>query len=143
MNTFHPKNDWDICKSYYLTICEYTMTNPFLANLLSNPRKDAFFEKVVTMFHHYVKKVTQSTTTSHHNSEELSYMIASTIGSTIGVLHKWTKDNSRFLLKPLLISLHRPLYLECSLTYYREHSFLLQFYIMPLEEVHQLKLPVS
>ena len=45
MNTFHPKNDWDICKSYYLTICEYTMTNPFLANLLSNPRKDAFFEK--------------------------------------------------------------------------------------------------
>ena len=69
------------------------MTNPFLANLLSNPRKDAFFEKVVTMFHHYVKKVTQSTTTSHHNSEELSYMIASTIGSTIGVLHKWTKDN--------------------------------------------------
>ena len=93
MNTFHPKNDWDICKSYYLTICEYTMTNPFLANLLSNPRKDAFFEKVVTMFHHYVKKVTQSTTTSHHNSEELSYMIASTIGSTIGVLHKWTKDN--------------------------------------------------
>ena len=20
MNTFHPKNDWDICKSYYLTI---------------------------------------------------------------------------------------------------------------------------
>ena len=93
MNKKKNKNDWDICKSYYLTICEYTMTNPFLANLLSNPRKDAFFEKVVTMFHHYVKKVTQSTTTSHHNSEELSYMIASTIGSTIGVLHKWTKDN--------------------------------------------------
>ena len=20
MNTFHPKNDWDMCKSYYLTI---------------------------------------------------------------------------------------------------------------------------
>lgn len=93
MNTFHPKNDWDICKSYYLTICEYTMTNPFLANLLSDPRIDAFFEKVVTMFHHYVKEVTQNTAPSHHDSEELSYMVACTIGSTIGVLHKWAKDN--------------------------------------------------
>ena len=93
MNTFHPKNDWDICKSYYLTICKYTMTNPFLANLLSSPREDAFFEKVVTMFHQYVKKVTQNTAPSHHNKEELSYMIACTIGSTIGVLHKWAKDN--------------------------------------------------
>ena len=93
MKTFHPKNDWDICKSYYLTICEYTMTNPFLANLLSDPRIDAFFEKVVTMFHHYVKEVTKNNEPSHHNSEELSYMVVCTIGSTIGVLHKWAKDN--------------------------------------------------
>ena len=93
MKTFHPKNDWDICKSYYLTICEYTMTNPFLANLLSDPRIDAFFEKVVTMFHHYVKEVTKNNEPSHHNNEELSYMVACTIGSTIGVLHKWAKDN--------------------------------------------------
>lgn len=95
MNTFHPKNDWDLCKSYYLTICEYTMTNPFLANLLSDPRKDAFFEKVVTMFHQYVKEVTQNNEPSSHDSEELSYMIACTIGSTVGVLHKWAKDNFR------------------------------------------------
>ena len=93
MNTFHPKNDWDMCKSYYLTICEYTLTNPFLANLLRSPRGDAFFEKVVTMFHHYVKEVTKNTTPSHHDKEERSYMIACTIGSTIGVLHKWVKDN--------------------------------------------------
>lgn len=93
MNTFHPKNDWDMCKSYYLTICEYTMTNAFLANLLRSPREDAFFEKVVTMFHHYVKQATQNTAPSHHNQEELAYMIACTIGSTIGVLHKWAKDN--------------------------------------------------
>lgn len=93
MDTFHPDNDWDMCKSYYLTICEYTMTNPFLANLLRSPRGDAFFEKTVTMFHRYVKKVTQTTSPSHHSKEELSYMIACTIGSTIGVLHKWAKDN--------------------------------------------------
>ncbi len=93
MNTFHPKNDWDMCKSYYLTICEYTMTNPFLANLLRSPRGDAFFEKALTMFHHYVTQAAQNATPPNQSKEERSYMIACTIGSTIGVLHKWTKDN--------------------------------------------------
>ncbi|MDE6760131.1 MAG: TetR/AcrR family transcriptional regulator [Lachnospiraceae bacterium] len=93
MNTFHPRNDWDACKSYYLTICEYTMTNPLLANLLRNPKEDVFFEKAVTMFHRYVRQVTQNTAPSHRSKEERSYMIACTIGSSIGVLHKWAKDN--------------------------------------------------
>lgn len=95
MNTFQPKNDWEVCKSYYLTLCEYTITNPFLANLLRSPREDAFFEKALTMFHDYVKQVTMKTTPSRHSKEELSYMIASTIGSTLGVLHKWAKDGFR------------------------------------------------
>lgn len=93
METFHPKNDWDICKSYFLTICNYTMTNPFLANLLRSPRGDAFFEKAMTMFHRYVTKVMQNTKPSCHSKDEFSYMIACTIGSTLGVLHKWTKEN--------------------------------------------------
>ncbi len=93
METFHPKNDRDMCKSYFLTICNYTMTNPFLANLLKSPRGDTFFEKAITMFHHYVTKVTENTTPSCHSKEEFSYMIACTIGSTIGVLHKWTREN--------------------------------------------------
>ena len=95
MNTFHPKNDWDVCKSYYLTICQYTMTNPLLANLLRNPGDDTFFEKAVTMFHRYVRQVTQNTSPSHQSQEERSYMIACTIGSTLGVLHKWAKDDFR------------------------------------------------
>lgn len=102
MNTFHPKNDWDMCKTYYLTVCEYIMTNPFLANLLRSPRGDAFFEKMMTMFHQYVREVTQNTSPSHHNKEERSYMIACTIGSTLGVLHKWTKD--RFQAPPETIA---------------------------------------
>ncbi|MBP3477523.1 MAG: TetR/AcrR family transcriptional regulator [Lachnospiraceae bacterium] len=93
MESFHPKNDHDMCKSYFLTICNYTMANPFLANLLRSPRGDAFFEKSITMFHHYVSKVTQDTTPSMHSKEEVSYMIACTIGSTIGVLHKWSREN--------------------------------------------------
>ncbi len=93
MATFHPKNDYEMCQSYFRTICDYTMTNPFLANLLSSPRGDAFFEKSITMLHRYVAKVMQSTNASHHSKEEISYMIACTIGSTIGVLHKWSREN--------------------------------------------------
>ncbi len=93
MDTFHPKSDREMCKSYFLTICEYTMTNPFLANLLGNPEGGPFFEKVITMFHRYVEKVMQNTTPSYHNREEFSYMIACVIGSTIGVLHKWSVEN--------------------------------------------------
>lgn len=95
METFHPKNDRDMCKKYFLTICEYTRTNPFLANLLRNPRGDAFFEKEITMLHRYVTKATQRTTPVRHSREEYSYMIASTIGSTIGVLHKWSREDFR------------------------------------------------
>ena len=29
MEKFHPENDRDICQSYFLTICRYTMENPF------------------------------------------------------------------------------------------------------------------
>lgn len=95
METFHPKNDRDACKSYFLTICNYTMTNPFLINLLRSPGGDNFFEKSMNMFHCYVTEVTQNTTPSHHSREEFSYMIACTIGSTLGVLHKWTRENFR------------------------------------------------
>lgn len=93
MNTFHPKNDWDICNSYYLTICQYVMTNPLLTNVLRNPGEDTFFEKVITMFHRYVRQVAQNTSPAQQHKEERSYMIAGTIGSTVGVLHKWTEDN--------------------------------------------------
>lgn len=93
METFHPKNDRDMCKRYFLTICEYTRTNPFLANLLRNPRGDEFFEKAITMLHRYVTNAAKKTAPASHTKEEISYMIASTIGSTIGVLHKWSREN--------------------------------------------------
>ena len=93
METFHPKNDADICKSFFVTICDYTMHNPFLANLLRSPRGDEFLEKALTMFHRFVADVTQNAAPSRHTKEELSYIVAGSIGSTLGVLHKWTKDN--------------------------------------------------
>lgn len=93
MKTFHPKNDREMCRSYFQTICEYTMTNPFLGKLLKNPEGGAFFEKFITMFHRYVSNVMQNTDPSHPSKEQFSYMIACVIGSTVGVLHKWSAEN--------------------------------------------------
>ena len=92
METFHAKSDWDMCRSYFLTICEYNRTNPFLASLLRSPRGDSFLEKIMTMFHRYVSDVVQNKSPSEHSKEEFSYMIACAIGSTIGVLHKWSVE---------------------------------------------------
>ncbi len=92
MESFHPKNDRDMCHSYYLAICNYTKKNPFLANLLQSPRGDAFFEKAITMFHKYVTNLTLTTITFSKVRSGFSYYIAGAIGSTIGVLHKWTAE---------------------------------------------------
>lgn len=93
MKTFHPKDDTDLCNSYFLSICNYTKDNPFLANLLQSPRGDAFMQKALEMFHQYVANATNNYSPLRADKDEFSYMIACTIGSTIGVLHKWTSDN--------------------------------------------------
>ncbi len=93
MESFHPKNDKDMCKSYYLAVCNYTKKNPLVAKLLGSPRGDEFFEKVITMFHRYVNEVTTTTAYKSGDNVLFSYLIASAIGSTIGVLHKWTAED--------------------------------------------------
>ena len=89
MENFQPKNDRDICSSYFLTLCRYTMENPFLSGLLSTP-------------HHYVTETTSNSRPDRHTKEEVSYVITCAIGSTIGVLHKWSRDN--FNLAPEVIA---------------------------------------
>ena len=93
LETFQPKNDYEICKSFYLTICNYTMHNPFLAELLRSPQGDQFLEKALTMFHQYVSKITQTTSPKSCSKEVFSYVIASSIGSSLGILHKWSRSN--------------------------------------------------
>ncbi|MBR5766329.1 MAG: TetR/AcrR family transcriptional regulator, partial [Lachnospiraceae bacterium] len=84
MESFNAKNDREMCRSYYLAICNYTRKNPFLANLLQSPRGDAFFEKAITMFHRYVSEVTPANVVTLQSQTAFSYMIAGAIGSTIG-----------------------------------------------------------
>ena len=92
MESFHPKNDKDMCHSYYMAICNYTKKNPFVANLLQSPRSDAFFEKAIMMFHRYVTDVS-STAAGTVRKENFSFFIAGAIGSTIGILHKWIAED--------------------------------------------------
>lgn len=102
MKNFQPKNDRDICSSYFLTLCRYTMENPFLSGLLSTPHGNDLFEKMLTMLHHYVTETTSNSRPDRHTKEEVSYVITCAIGSTIGVLHKWSRDN--FNLAPEVIA---------------------------------------
>ena len=102
MENFQPKNDRDICSSYFLTLCRYTMENPFLSGLLSTPHGNDLFEKMLTMLHHYVTETTSNSKPDRHTKEEVSYVITCAIGSTIGVLHKWSRDN--FNLAPEVIA---------------------------------------
>ena len=102
MENLQPKNDRDICSSYFLTLCRYTMENPFLSGLLSTPHGNDLFEKMLTMLHHYVTETTSNSRPDRHTKEEVSYVITCAIGSTIGVLHKWSRDN--FNLAPEVIA---------------------------------------
>ena len=102
MENFQPKNDRDICSSYFLTLCRYTMENPFLSGLLSTPHGNDLFEKMLTMLHHYVTETTSNSKPDRHTKEEVSYVITCAIGSTIGVIHKWSRDN--FNLAPEVIA---------------------------------------
>ena len=93
MESFRPKNDRDMCRSYFLAICNYTEKNPFVANLLKTPRGDAFFEKAITMFHKYVTELTSASPNRRQSKETFSYLIAGVIGTTIGILHKWISED--------------------------------------------------
>lgn len=93
LDTFHPKDNADMCRSYYLILCEYTKDNPFLAELLRSPRASKFLEKTISMFHTYVNGIINTSNIPKEKLDKYSYMIACTIGGTIGVLHKWTTDN--------------------------------------------------
>ncbi len=93
MESFHPKNDRDMCRSYFLAFCDYTQKNPFLSNLLRTSGNDVFFEKAITMFHRYVTKVSQTGFLGKGDTVTYSFYIAGAIGSTIGILHKWSAEN--------------------------------------------------
>lgn len=97
MESFHPQGDWELCRSFFHAICNYTMTNPFLAELLRSTRGGKFFEKAMTMFHRYVTvtSVTCNSPAALYSKDQFAYTIASSIGSTIGILHKWSCDNFR------------------------------------------------
>ena len=131
MENFQPKNDRDICSSYFLTLCRYTMENPFLSGLLITPHGNDLFEKMLTMLHHYVTETTSNSRPDRHTKEEVSYVITCAIGSTIGVLHKWSRDN--FNLAPEVIAEKRHIYKGVSANVDFYSGFVYSMLDIPLE----------
>ncbi len=93
MESFHPQGDRELCHSYFLAICNYTKKNAFLASILHSPRGDSFLEKALVMFHKYVANVSADVNQQIQDKQQFSYFIAATIGTNLGVLHKWTAEN--------------------------------------------------
>ena len=93
MESFHPKDDKQLCHSYFLAICNYTMDNPFLKSILHSPRGDSFLEKAMLMFHKYVAQMSEAVSENIKNKQQYSFYIAATIGINLGVLHKWTAED--------------------------------------------------
>lgn len=91
MEHTHPHSDREMCLSYFEHICEYAKKNPFFANLIEGNRCDDLFEKTISKLHEYVKK--REKETNGDVGENYSYMVAGTIGMTIGILHKWIRDD--------------------------------------------------
>ena len=92
MEHFHIKDSAEMCRSYYISLCRYIESNPVIADLLKSPGGSSFLEKSIMMFHRYVSEVTSHVILTNHSREDFSYMIACTIGGTIGVLHKWANE---------------------------------------------------
>ncbi|SDB30709.1 transcriptional regulator, TetR family [Pseudobutyrivibrio sp. YE44] len=95
MESFHPKDDHQLCHSYFLAICNYTKDNPFLASILHSPRGDSFLEKAMMMFHRYVAELNEAAPEAIKDRERFAYYIAATIGINLGVLHKWTSEDCK------------------------------------------------
>ncbi|MCR4903278.1 MAG: TetR/AcrR family transcriptional regulator [Butyrivibrio sp.] len=93
MESFHPKDDHELCKSYFLAICNYTKDNPFLSGLFKSPRGDSFMEKTMDMFHRYVSETGRNESAKPRSRDHFTFLLAGTIGFTVGVLHKWSAEN--------------------------------------------------
>ena len=100
MESFHSKNVKDVCRSYFLAICNYTKKNPFLSNLLQTARGDAFFEKAIMMFHQYVTDVSSTSAVSGKSGQETGKQkrIANEILRLPGAAARYTLRTSHWLV---------------------------------------------
>ncbi len=99
MKSFHPRGSREICYSFYLSMCNYTSENSFMADVFRRPEGSKFFEKSLKMFHQYAREVLNVKAEGKKGTEEaeeaeraFSYAVAYSIGGVVGILHKWAMD---------------------------------------------------
>ncbi len=101
MKSFHPRGSREICYSFYLSMCNYTSENSFMADVFRRPEGSKFFEKSLKMFHQYAREVLnanvkaegkESTAEAEEAERAFSYAVAYSIGGVVGILHKWAMD---------------------------------------------------
>ncbi len=133
----------DICQFLFSDTLPLYNGKSFSFQSLSTPHGNDLFEKMLTMLHHYVTETTTSSARpGRHTKEEISYVITCAIGSTIGVLHKWTRDN--FDLAPEVIAeILTQVFLTGMLPLFIRYASAFILSLCPIPEAHQSGHPVS
>ncbi|MCR4745375.1 MAG: TetR/AcrR family transcriptional regulator C-terminal domain-containing protein [Lachnospiraceae bacterium] len=92
MKAFHPHGSRELCRSYFLSMCNYALENKFFRDIFTSSNATHYLGKSMSMFHKYISEVVPRTPNSKENHEAKAFAIAYTIGGVVGILHKWIKD---------------------------------------------------
>ncbi len=93
MKQFHPHGSRELCRSYFLSMCNYAQENKFLSDMFVSSNAFGYLEKSLKMFHKYISETLPRIPATKENEEGIGFAIAYTIGGVIGILHKWIKDD--------------------------------------------------
>lgn len=94
---FHPNGERGMCRQFFLSLCNYTKENRFVAALTSGTEGPEFMEKAFHMFHRYVRETLRHAAANEdeETKKRLAYAIAYALGGVLGILHKWVADDFR------------------------------------------------
>ncbi len=87
---FHPKTSSEISHHFFICLCRYIKSNPFLIRIFATPHATTFIEKALDMFHRYASSTIASSHKTGEEQTEYAYAISYAIGGVVGILHNWT-----------------------------------------------------
>lgn len=90
MSRFRPGGSKEACRTFFLTLCNYTLAHAYLERMLVGEDAARLVEKLLVMFHRHTQQLVRDTGNAVRTQEHMAYAIAYSIGGVLGILHKWT-----------------------------------------------------
>ena len=86
-------DDKKLVRSFFSALCRYIRKSGYLVRTLSRLSSVRFIEKALKRFREYVLRDMSHIEGSPARQQFGAYMMAGSIGSVVGILHKWTVEN--------------------------------------------------